>query len=78
MPRLGKSGGPHYMRGQTTQGKCPWCQHEKCENCIGAQFLEVWLGCCMCGTTTMQSKWEQEGERLRVTNDRIFVLSSDL
>jgi len=69
MPRLDKSDGPHYMRGQTTQDKCPWCQHEKCVNCIGAQFLEVWLGCCLCGTTTMQRKWEQEGERLQVTND---------
>ncbi len=69
MPRLDKSDGPQYMRGPTTQDKCPWCQHEKCVYCIGAQFLEVWLGCCVCGTTTVQRKWEQEREKLRVTND---------
>jgi len=69
MPSVDKSDGPHYMRDPTTQDKCPWCQHGKCVYCIGAQFLEVWLGCCVCGTATMQRKWEQEREKLRVTND---------
>ena len=73
MLRLGKRGDQQNMKGQTTQDKCPWCQHEKCENCIGAQFLEVWLGCCMCGTATTQRKWEQEGERLRVTNYQLNI-----
>jgi hypothetical protein len=48
--------------------KCPWCQHEKCEDCKEEQFHELWLGCCMCGTTAMSRKWEQKEERARTTN----------
>ena len=50
------------------QDKCPWCQHDKCENCKGMQFQELWLDCCVCGTTAMQRKWEQEGEKRRTTD----------
>jgi len=31
--------------------KCPWCQHEKCEKCEEGEFLELWLGCCVCEMT---------------------------
>ena len=56
MLRLGMSGGSHYMGGQTTQDKCPWCQHEKCEE---VQFDKLWLGCCTCGITASKQKWEE-------------------
>ena len=61
MPRLGKSGRPRYMKGQTTQDKCPWCQHEKCEE---MQFHKLWLSCCICGITASKRKWEEGEERV--------------